>query len=475
MRTQLIFLWIASLLAAALRPVAAAQAQPAQAYLAGNATAAELIAAMNMLRVSYGYSPLLEDPIVDAVAQVTAETMAASQMSWHIGNVRGRLAAAGYGGGATVWATENFAVGKFSIDELMVGWSDADHLRPAADPAYCHVGAGVAKAANGMTYYVLQAAYIAGQACGESTLPPGFTPQAGSGAISQRIVPVKVSTPDADGNIYHIVQAGQSFWAIAVAYQVTIRDLEFWNNLSQNTPLQVGQRLLIPGKNTKGYATPTPVGMIVPSTPDVGGKIVHVVQPYQSLILIADAYDSSVETILRLNGWQEEWPLQVGQKLIVFGGYITPSSTPRPLTPIEKLTPASDGRYYHTVQSGETLSWIASLYEVSLADLMSWNHLTQSSVIYPGDNLLLQVTPPVTPTFTPGPPSDTPAATLTPEPPATTQAPPTALPSSATPEPAPGSPDGGWGLPIAMLLTGIAVGVLLFKIFSRRPAPPPEP
>ena len=76
---------------------------------------------MNTLRVSYGLPALIEDPIVNAVAQSTAATMAANNMSWHIGDVRGRIAAAGYGSGGTVWATENFAVGSggMGIDEIM--------------------------------------------------------------------------------------------------------------------------------------------------------------------------------------------------------------------------------------------------------------------------------------------------------------------------------------------------------------------
>ena len=121
---------------------------------------------MNTLRVSYGLPALIADPIVNAVAQSTAEIMAGNNMSWHIGDVRGRIAAAGYGGGATVWATENFAVGRASIDEIMQMWADPDHMRPATNPAYCHVGAGVAQAADGRYYYVLQAAYTSEKACG---------------------------------------------------------------------------------------------------------------------------------------------------------------------------------------------------------------------------------------------------------------------------------------------------------------------
>ena len=416
MRFQRFLVWLTLLMfvmGSGYRPGAVQAAPTVQV------SAYDLILAMNTLRVSNGLPALIEDPIVNAVAQSTAAIMAANNMSWHIGDVRGRLASAGYGAGGTVWATENFAVsgGGMGIDGIMAAWADPDHMRPAVTPAYCHVGAGVAQASNGRTYYILQAAYVSGQECGSSSASsPGSTTGPGEvpNPISQLIVPVKVATPDADGKIYHVVQAGQSFWSIAVAYQLTIHDLEVWNNLSQNTPLQAGQRLFIPGKDTEGYATPTPYGMIVPQAPDPDGRIVHEVGPYQALVTIAEAYHVSVDRILALNSLQADWPLQIGQKLVISAGNITPSAT---LSAIQKLTPEADGSYYHTVQSGETLSWIAGLYEVSLANLMAWNGLNNDSVIRPEQKMLLLVPPPATPTptqtltLTVNPPSPSPSTT----------------------------------------------------------------
>jgi len=403
--------------------------QNAQAAPPNQASAYDLILAMNTLRVSYGLPALIEDPIIDALAQSTAATMAANSMSWHIGNVRGRLAAAGYGNGGTVWATENFAVSSngMGVDEIMAVWSDADHMRPAVEPAYCNVGAGVAEA-NGKIYYVLQAAYVSEHACGSSSSSSGGSSSgAAPNPVSQLIIPVKIATPDPDGRTYHEVQAGQSFWSIAIAYQITIHDLEVWNNVSRTTPLQAGQRLFIPNKNTAGYATPTPIGMVVIQTPDADGKIIHEVQPYQALYTIAEAYHVSVDRILVLNGLQPDWPLQIGQKLVIDPGHVTPSPT---LSNIQKLTPEADGKYYHTVSSGETLSWIANWYDVPLADLMSWNGLNAASVIRPGQKLLLLVVPPVTPTLTSSPtlipPSPSPSLTSSP-----TVTPPVATESSS--------------------------------------------
>jgi LysM repeat protein len=422
------------LLAGLLTPAAGGQAAPAQIkpLQSTQVTAFDLIIAMNTLRTSYGLPALVEDPIIDAVAQSTAEIMAANQMSSHIGNVSGRLASAGYGGGAKVWATENFAVGmSFSIDQIMIVWSDSAHMIPAVNAAYCNIGAGVAKASNGSTYYILQAAYTSAKSCGEytstggkTTKPGGSTDEGRVPGVSQLIVPVKIATPDANGRIYHVVQAGQSFWSIAIAYKITIKDLETWNNLSRDSKLQIGQKLFIPSSNTAGYVTPTPVGMVQVSTPDAGGKIVHSVQAYQTLITIAQAYGLNVDRILALNGLQVDWPLQIGQKLLIDPGFITPSPTPRPLTPIEKLTPESDGKYYHIVKSGETLYWIAQLYDIRVSDLMVWNGLDNSSVIHPNEKLVLQVTPPATATSTADPATSTP--TTTPAPPTTTV---TAVPS----------------------------------------------
>jgi len=442
----------------------------AEAHLApsSNVTAFDLIIAMNTLRMSNGLPALEEDPIINAVAQSTAEYMAANQMSSHIGDVRGRLASAGYGGGDTVWGTENFAVGSdYSIDEIMLIWGDAAHMIPAVNPAYCHVGAGVAKSSNGRTYYVLQAAYVGGKACGEYKSVGGTINQpGGSTGVSQLIVPVKIATPDEDGRIYHEVKAGQSFWAIAVAYKITIRDLETWNNISRDSKLQIGQRLFIPGSNTEGYSTPTPVGMVVTSKPDREGKIIHSVQPYQTLTTIAQAYGVQIDIILALNGIQVDWPLQIGQNLLIQPPAATSTPTPPPLSPIEMLTPEIDGKYYHTIQPGETLLLIANLYDISLNELMAWNGLNSSSLIYPDQKLLLQVTPPATATPTSLP--NTPTATVT-------TPPPTASPTLNLP-PTTNSPGAnitssnlnrngrlGW-----IAIVGLAMGGLLLLVFSTR-------
>ena len=125
------------------------------------------------------------------------------------------------------------------------------------------------------------------------------------------------------------------------------------------------------------------------------------------------------------------------------------------------LTPETDGNYYHSVQSGETLSWIAGLYEVPLADLMSWNGLDNTSIIRTDQKLILRIAPPATPTLTPAP------ATTTPSPqPSITQPPPTTTPTATAVE-TPTS-DFNFGIFLGVIVIVIGIGGALWWTISRR-------
>lgn len=224
----------------------------------------QVIEVINQARVAYGLQALMIDPILMSVAQATAEIMAANQMQGHIGDVRGRVMAAGYGGGDAAWATENFVVlppGANAMD-ILQAWADDEHMIPVVNPNYQHIGAGVAIAPDGMVYYVLQAAYTShGWYRPNPTRRPG-TPSPTVDTVSQIIYPVRTVTPQPDGRLIHVVQQGQTLWSIAVAYGVHIADLQRLNYYPDDYfTVYVGQRLVIP--------TRAMVSMRVTETPAV--------------------------------------------------------------------------------------------------------------------------------------------------------------------------------------------------------------
>ena len=89
----------------------------------------------------------------------------------------------------------------------------------------------------------------------------------------------------------------------------------------------------------------------------------------------------------------------------------TPGATAIAMVPIQVATPGVDGSIVHVVQYGQFLINIAKVYEVELKDMLAVNGISQNTVIYPGDKLLIKAatTPGVTPgmTTTSGPGSPT--------------------------------------------------------------------
>jgi LysM repeat protein len=209
-----------------------------------------MIIAINAARVARGYPALRVDPIIMQVAQTTAETMAANDMSGHIGGVRFRIRDAGYGGGRVVWATENFfilALGE-QVDFLSV-WADSEHMIPVANPNYTDAGVGAAVTSDGYVYYVFEAAYVGGGTYPYTPeyLQPATTETPGAAAVSEYINPVTKVSPQADGRLIHTVEYGQSLWSIAIAYNTTIKEINRLNGLAEdNQMVYAGQELLIP-------------------------------------------------------------------------------------------------------------------------------------------------------------------------------------------------------------------------------------
>ena len=243
-------------------------------------TAYDLVATVNAVRTGQGLPALEIDGILMGTAQATSDVMAANGSCSHIGNATGRITAAGYGGGGTVFATENIACGQTMTVESVVYtyWADATHMMPMTDPKYTHIGGGVT-VVDGRTFYVIHAAYVSG---GSYSSSPVSTAALGTGqpaATSGVVQAVKTATPGADGSIVHEVMSGQALWSIAIAYGVKIADLIALNALPANPVLSIGQKLIIQPAFTPTVSptitetprppTRTPSPTATPKTPTV--------------------------------------------------------------------------------------------------------------------------------------------------------------------------------------------------------------
>jgi len=219
--------------------------------------ASSLIDAVNNLRASHGLPPYRTDNILMSIAQEHSNYQASIGLGTHLGaggtRPRDRAAAAGYGGGATFFISENFADGTdLSVNEAIQNWlGDDPHIQTMLSSNYQDVGAGVA-IANGIVYYTLDAAYVAGG----SYVPPATSKPGGPTAIPYYAV--HTTTPNSDGSIVHTVMQGQNLTLIAKAYGVTVPQLKTLNHMT-NDNLYVGDILIIHPANTPG-PTSTPTG-----------------------------------------------------------------------------------------------------------------------------------------------------------------------------------------------------------------------
>jgi LysM repeat protein len=242
----------------------------------------ELIKRVNWLRNGNGYAALVIDPILMGSAQAVAEGWAYNQYLDHSGGTREKLIAAGYGAGDVPWGTENIVSGpNLTIDQVLSSaWNDPLHSIPWVNPNYRHIGAAIVEN-DGEIFYVLHAGYTSNGIYKPqtfSTPDPNATPDprgtSTAAAISQVIVAVVTSAPNAEGRVVHVVRPGQSLWSIAEAYGVRMADLATINGLYGDNPtLYVGQQLLvkmvIPGLSPTDTPAPpaTPVQTAFASTP----------------------------------------------------------------------------------------------------------------------------------------------------------------------------------------------------------------
>lgn len=243
--------------------------EPSQAAPAAD-RASQLIDAVNQFRAGYGMDPLTVDPILMLVSQRQNDYSISIGQSTHYGpdgsRPRDQAIAAGYGGGSTVFVSQNIVMGTgLTPEEAVQIWTGDDpHLNTMIGQYYRDVGAAAGEK-DGMVYYTLMTGYVAGGYSAGSTVPVEQPPQP-----VYVPPPIVISTPRADGSILHIVESGQVLWAIAEAYEVRVQDLVILNSLGMNQVLYPGDQLMIraaltPSPTMTPTASPSPTVTARPS------------------------------------------------------------------------------------------------------------------------------------------------------------------------------------------------------------------
>ncbi len=192
----------------------------------------------------------------------------------------------------------------------------------------------------------------------------------GAGGFS---TPASVMSQEVSSGVtVHVVQRGENLYRIALRYGLTVAEIAQYNGIVDPTNIQVGQRLLIPLAN---HAAPP-----LPTT--------HVVQPGETLRSIAELYGLTVEQLVALNTITNADKIYVGQvlNLVPVQPAAAPAAIPVETSPV--MPPESQALIY-VVEPGDTLFKIATRFGLTVNDLATANEISDPTVIYAGQKLLI--------------------------------------------------------------------------------------
>ncbi len=182
---------------------------------------------------------------------------------------------------------------------------------------------------------------------------------------------IKVSYHPPARYVYHRVRAGETLSCIAKRFHTTIRKIALLNGISRQNLISRGKVLKIPGPSYNA-----PFAYISGSKKTIHKKpFKYVVKRGDNLWLIARRYTSTTKKIMAANHLSSS-ALHINQVLII--------------PPSGNYAQQKNNTTTYWVKSGDTPFTIAQKYNMRLNRLLSLNHLTKSSTIYPGQRLLVE-------------------------------------------------------------------------------------
>ncbi|GAP63196.1 hypothetical protein ARMA_1619 [Ardenticatena maritima] len=223
--------------------------------------------------------------------------------------------------------------------------------------------------------------------------------------------------PLSDGAINYTISAGDTLYAIAERFDVSVQAILAYNNIENPDSLQVGDVLLIP-QGAQATVTPTPVEspdgtpVVVIQVPEVDEALatIHYVQAGETLSEIAAQYDTTVDVVMAANGLTPDTQLIAGEPLIIPKNplYVTPMPTRTPIPTVEIATPTptplsllamlqpsptpippTPTPIVYEVRAGDTPSKIAKAYGITVDQLLAANPRLSPTRMRIGDKVLI--------------------------------------------------------------------------------------
>jgi LysM repeat protein len=191
----------------------------------------------------------------------------------------------------------------------------------------------------------------------------------------------------------------RSLGAVASIPLIIVSTVAIVLNLASPAQAAAAVKKPLKTRTTLPQAVVKPVQAVQPVTA-VAAPSQYTVVDGDTVSAIAGRFGLSTASVLALNG--------LGWSAIIFPGQVLTLSTPDvAVAPAPAAVPVAAEITRYTVQTGDTLSGIASAHGVATADVFSANGLGESSIIFPGQVIVLPGS------ATPAPVSSVAAVTVT--------------------------------------------------------------
>jgi len=193
------------------------------------------------------------------------------------------------------------------------------------------------------------------------------------------------STPKAQFKV-HLVKKGDSIYRIAKIYHVDVVPIREMNRLTKTSRLSTGMNLLIPVPKTQDAkstlaAKGTPTGKDRNPKPE---EITYTIKKGDSLWSIANEMGVNIGALSHWNNIHLEKKLIPGDKLKIKMVSV--------LDALDEPVEQKKGKeIVYVVKEGDSLWSIAKKFNLTIADIKTWNQLNGGDRIHPSDRLKLRV------------------------------------------------------------------------------------
>lgn len=185
----------------------------------------------------------------------------------------------------------------------------------------------------------------------------------------------------------HKIKSGESLITIAKKYRTTTKVIRTANNITGNN-IRAGKTLLVPtaSQHASAYVM-SQAERLNRKQEQIARrtnrqKVKHTVKSGESFWTISRKHKVGVRQLASWNNMAPGDPLMVGKNLVIWKDRKTTGSI------------TSQGvirKVGYTVRSGDSLSRIASRFNVSVNNIVTWNGLERNNILKPGQRLTLHV------------------------------------------------------------------------------------